>query len=69
MHRSIDEIPVKGKESKLENHNSMYFPSQLAGPGSYNLPALLGSFTMEANKRNYPAFSIGTSSKDKLLIL
>jgi hypothetical protein len=65
----FEQKPAKNKNSKMDHYNSMYFPNDRAGPGTYNLPALLGSFTMETNKMNYPAFTIGTSSKDRLLIL
>jgi hypothetical protein len=65
----FDQKHAKNKNTKIDHYNSMYFSNERAGPGSYNLPALLGSFTMETNKKNYPAFSIGTSSKDKLLVL
>ena len=56
-------------KKQFEENNSAYFASDRAGPGAYNLPALLGSFTMEANKRNHPSFSIGTQSRNQLLVL
>mmetsp|Transcript_494 Transcript_494/g.542 ORF Transcript_494/g.542 Transcript_494/m.542 type:complete len:185 (+) Transcript_494:174-728(+) len=55
----------------LKNNKSFsaYSGSEKAGPGAYNLPSLLGHISIDANKRNYPAFSIGSQSKDQLLIL
>lgn len=52
-----------------EHSRSEYFHSERAGPGAYNLPQLLGGFTMSADKKNSPAYSIGTQRKDQLLIL
>ncbi|CAI2367720.1 unnamed protein product [Moneuplotes crassus] len=66
LHQSINET-YSNRNFKKSGSGVFAHPS--AGPGSYNLPGLLGSISMDANKKNHPAYSIGTQSKKKLLIL
>ena len=67
LNKSITRYSARKKV--MDKSNSAYFASEKTGPGAYNLPALLGSISMEANKRNFPAYSIGTQNKQKILIL
>lgn len=53
----------------MRNNKSEFFFSHKAGPGAYNLPQLVGKFSMVADKKNQPAYSIGKQSKEKILIL
>lgn len=69
LHTSMDAGIDKLKEHNLEKSRSEYFHSERAGPGAYNLPQLLGAFTMDANKKNSPSYSIGQQKKDQLLVL
>ena len=39
------------------------FTLNRAGPGSYDLPPLLGGFIVQGNKKNHPRYSIGKAQK------
>lgn len=60
-----DSLLKELRKSQLKNE--FYF-SEKAGPGAYNLPPLIGNFTLLANKRNQPAYSMGNQDKSKVLI-
>ncbi|CAI2367039.1 unnamed protein product [Moneuplotes crassus] len=53
----------QGNRSKIPNGYRSLMTLQRAGPGSYNLPPLLGGFIHQNNKRNNPRYSIGKASK------
>ena len=57
------------RNKKLDKSQSSYLASEIAGPGAYNLPALLGGTILDTKIRNHPAYSIGSQNKEKLLIL
>lgn len=42
---------------------------QRAGPGSYNLPPLLGGMALESHKKNGPRYSIGKADKYSMKVL
>ena len=55
-----------GKIQRRRNIGNPYrslLTLQRAGPGSYNLPSLLGGFIAQTNKKNNPRYSIGKASK------
>lgn len=58
-----------GKSNKLRNTYKSLLTLQRAGPGSYNLPVLMGGFTHEANKKNNPKYSIGKANKFSMIAL
>ncbi|CAI2367568.1 unnamed protein product [Moneuplotes crassus] len=66
LHQSISE---SYSNCNFDKSQTCSLSNNLAGPGSYNLPSLLGNISMEATKKNDPVYSIGTQSKKKLLIL
>lgn len=65
MHQSINKATIRG----IKSSGSGYLHDSMAGPGSYNLPALLGNTSIEAHLKNHPAYSIGSQRRDKVIVL
>ncbi|CAI2368371.1 unnamed protein product [Moneuplotes crassus] len=53
----------QNKRRNLPDGNRSLMTLQRAGPGSYDLPPLLGGFILQNNKRNNPRYTIGKASK------
>lgn len=54
--------PFYRRRQKGHNYRSL-MTLQRAGPGSYNLPSLIGRFCIDANKPNGPRYSISKADK------
>jgi len=57
------------KRRKLRHSQTRLLHMHMAGPGSYNLPPLMGQFTFDANKHNNPCYSIGKEDRDTVRVL
>jgi hypothetical protein len=59
-------------ENDVKKHTrniSDFHFSEKVGPGTYDLPQLIGKNNIQTSKRNYPSYSIGTQDKKQLLVL
>jgi hypothetical protein len=57
------------KRRNLGNNYKSLLTFQRVGPGSYNLPVLIGEITHETNKKNNPKYSIGKTNKFSMIAL
>lgn len=81
LHMSMDEISMATsqgfrtdfqKPNKRRGNMGVYrsmMTLQRAGPGSYNLPPLIGTLSVDANKINNPRYSIGKADKFAMKVM
>ena len=68
---SFTKLESRNKSSKryIDSCKKSSIHSQKAGPGSYNLPSLLGCTIIDSNQNNFPSYSMGKEDKNTIKVI